>query len=129
MWWIIEQLHKIKAFFQRLFRGYADEDIDDAEIWIAKRIAKAAKILSTSTTIKPPANIESEEWIYILKIIQHGFESFITLKMGTFNIDVDSSDFKKCADALEAKKFELRQEYEIGLDMFLRYYENMWKDK
>jgi len=145
-WWISQKKFRIKMWLQRLFRGYADEDIWSADVWIAKRIVTATKRLQEDIAGYPCPLKDDEEWESILKKIQEGFEALIILETDDYEVGVDSGDFhteptgdgyyKMVRDDPEAwerwhavnsiKISLLEEKYKIGMELLVKYFRYLW---
>ena len=120
----------IVSFFQRGFRGYADSDTWDFDLYLAKVISQGVKHLKkfeqgcpndiynkykdrTDLTQKEKDKLSMKEWHTILDIIVRGFELVPEL-------------FE--AKVLKNKKLKDGHMYELerAFDFLKKYYFNLW---
>ena len=66
--------YKIKMFFQRLFRGYSDDEVVDLDRSIAKFVIPRLRKLREITTSYPKDVKSLEEWNYMLAKFLFYFE-------------------------------------------------------
>jgi hypothetical protein len=105
IWWNWLELRplKIKSFFQRGFRGWADEDTWDLDFYLATVISQSLKHLKYYSSINKKD----------LNIIIKGFEA--NLKM----IDLNFAPNKKKIEILKL-------EFARGMKLFEKYFNYLW---
>ena len=106
---IADKIYNIRKFFlyryQKIFRGFGDNELWNFDITIAKYMVPRLKRFK-QLQHGYPANLKEEEWNEILDQIIYSFE----LKLD----DEDVFD----------KKF--RADYELGLLYFAKYFDHLW---
>jgi len=132
IWWNWLSLRplKIKSFFERGWRGWANEDTWDFDLYLAEVISKGLKQLKKynhgcpgeicnkykdrkDLTQKEKDDLAVKEWNTILDIIIRGFELVPELFDNKY---------------LTNMKLRKATEYEIdrAFDFFKKYYFNLW---
>jgi len=128
--WLSDRLRKIKSFFQRGYRGWADEDTWDFDLYLAKVMSQGLKHLKKhhhgcpsdiynkykdrkDLTQHQKDKLAVKEWKTKMDIMIRGFEIVPQL----FNMKVLKTKIRK------ERYF---YEFERGLDIFKKYYFNLW---
>ena len=100
---------KIKYFFQRGLRGYADCDLWAIDYWLATVMVKALAQFNCER-YGYPHDMGDEEWGKIINTMREGFEA--TLKLDD---TYDDKEYKK-VKAIQDK----------GLALFAKYFNYLW---
>jgi hypothetical protein len=111
---------KIKWFIQRGMRGYADEDWWDLGDYLASWMPKALRDMKRNVHSHP---IDDEvntvkEWEAVLEKIARGFEA--KRKQDELTWD------KKRTEHFKRNWNKLQKEFEEGMKLFIKFYDNLW---
>ncbi len=109
---------EIKWFFQRGKRGYAEEDCWSLDNYLISWLPQAIRELKKNIHGHPISDEvkNTNDWKRILEKIARGFES----KRKQENIT-----WKKTKD-FDSKYKELQKEFEEGMKLFTKYFQNLW---
>jgi len=109
IWWNWLELRplKIKSFFQRGWRGWADEDTWDLDYYLAMVISQSIKHLKKYYNGAEPTKKE-------LDIIIKGFES---------NLKMQERNF--CPKG-EKSYLILKLKFHKGMELFKQYFNHLW---
>lgn len=118
--WLSDRPRKTKSFFQRGWRGWADEDTWSFDYYLAKVITGGLKQLKKYHSgipvdiYKKYGDAEAnKEWNKILDQIVEGFDLSIFL--------VDNPGQLNHQEEMEAKKIINK-----GFDLFKKYFNSLW---
>ncbi len=98
---------EIKWFFQRLFRGWSDNESWDLYYWICKRYLPVLKRLRFYHS-GYPTHLTPKKWNEILDKIIYSFEM------------IGEDDFTKTCNPKTQKKIQ------EGCELFGKYFQNLW---
>jgi len=105
---------KIKWFWQRGTRGYADCDWWDLDSYLARWLPKALKEFRTKRISSHPAMVKDQKtWVEILKKMEKGFEAHEKLHDCFF-----------CPKNKRQEKW--MKDYKEGLRLFGKHFYNLW---
>jgi len=110
---LVEILRKIKGFWQRGRRGYADCDVADLDQYILSWLPGALRHMR-DTTVSFPSDLSKEEWHKILT------EMADRLAVGTL-------EYYYCmvgSDKRDEKSIE--KEFEEGMRLFCLWFRDLW---
>jgi len=122
---------ELKCAWQRVFRGWDDTVIWNLDWYLSKMIPIWIKVLKNKKHSIPQEmfdglpydnnycysneneKIAENKWSNILDKIAKGFESYCKIQ-------------NKGLCKKEAEFFELNESYEVGFDLFKKYFSNLW---
>lgn len=116
-WWerVTDIPNKIKYFFQRGIRGYADEDTWSIDWYISSWLPQAIKELRDRKIGYPGIKgMTSKKWSTILTEIADGFEADRKYN----NLEFDFMNKKQCEKLIQKK--------DRGMKLFVKWYNSLW---
>lgn len=134
---------KIKWFFQRGVRGYADCDVWSFDTYLNTMVPKALRNLKKKHVGSPSEfydesaapNHETDRWIEALEAMAQGFEAAQFLKDGRYHVFAPAEaetyiDGKKVKGSVLKTDYKAMQNAEkkmnLGLKLFVENYLNLW---
>ena len=132
IWWNWLSLRplKIKSFFQRGFRGWADEDTWDFDLYLAEVISKGLRHLKKYHHGCP---IDIYEKYKSRKNLTQHQKDKLTTKEWKIKMDIMIRGFEIIPQLYEIKilrnkilKEGYEYEFDRGFDMFKKYFFNLW---
>lgn len=114
---IVETYEQIKAFIQRGSRGYSDRDVWSLCSYLNEWLPKALKDLQSQKTGYPIGMKCRCEWDKTLQKIIDGMES--NRKWMELDFDFKGNAGKKI-------EMNLRKKSKEGLELFVKYFNNLW---
>ena len=132
IWWReVEMIPlRIKSFFQRGYHGYSDQDTWDFDVYLAKVIVGGLKHLKKIQQGIPP---EIYNKYKDRKNLTEKQKDKLALKEWQTTLDIIIRGFELVPEMFEMKVFKNKKlkesyeyEFERGLDMFKKYYFNLW---
>ena len=111
MWgWISNTKWRIKAAFQRMFRGYDDSARWNLNDYVADIVIENTKWMEKNATGHPCNLKNMKEWKAILKKIRKGFEAYNKIKYAT----------------LDDRTKILENQQEEGMELFIEHFDSLW---
>lgn len=104
--WIIDRPRKIKTFFQRGRKGWAEEDTWNFDGYLSSVIMNGLKHLKSYYSGEQPTQKEFD-------IMIKGFEA--NLKMINADVEYGTEEFEEC-----------KREFEEGMKVFVKNFNNLW---
>lgn len=139
------KLRQIKWWFQKRIRGYADCDLWNLDCFLARFLHKIISSYISDPKSGYPTNFEEpEEWDTVLLKIKAGFEAAIDLAnekyidnyiTGYHDEEAHGTDGSTFIihdmpildiDGIKKKESELKDIFNIGMDLFKEYFFALW---
>lgn len=115
----------IKHAYQRITRGYSDRDLWSFDSYLCEMIPKGLRQLKKNSN-SYPANLKSfDEWQGILDTMIEGFESSERLKHNGYLYLKNNGD-TTTLEQNDELLHELNCKSEKGLQLFVKYFGNLW---
>ena len=125
--WLSDRPRKIKSFFQRGFRGWADEDTWGFDLYLAKIISQGLKHLKKCQLGCPKDICNKYD---NRKDLTQKQKDKLMIKEWKIKLDMIIRGFEIVPKLFEEKKYIKKEgyiyEFERGVDMFKKYFLDLW---
>lgn len=109
---LLDWRNEVKWAWQRVFRGYDDTAYWCLNDYLAKIINQVTfKLVNEGSG--HPTKLTEKKWKNILNQISFGFGSYLEIQSGFY--DEKDPEYKR-----------LEREFQKGLELFCKYYNNLW---